>query len=129
MSYKVNEIHQIDSIANQCGLNKYTYLSGFEYKGEKYSLGWVTLNEEGMKKLKTKNPKVEVTQHWVMPNGTEGYYFNCYKEIQYGSLSGFWKWDSQLMFDFNFDEYIEFPYIDYKNKNQVNLLKRYKVKM
>ena len=115
MSYKVNEIHQIESTANQCGLNKYTYLSGFEYKGEKYSLGWVILNEEGMEKFNTKNPKVEITQHWIEPNGTEGYAIKCYREIKSGKLSGFYKWESIFKYNISFDDYLEDTDIDYKN--------------
>lgn len=115
MSYKVNEIHQIESIANKCGANNYTYLSGFEFKGEKYSFGWVTLSEEGMKKLKTKNPKIEITQHWVEPNGMHAYAIRFYREIRNGKLSGFWKWDSVSLYNLNLDEFIEIPEIDYKN--------------
>lgn len=111
MSYKVNEIHQIEDDFNKYGLSKDTYLSGFEFKGEKYSLGWVTLSENGMKKLGTNNPRAEIVSHWMSDRLGEGYCFRYYNTTHYG----YYKWDYINKYNINFDDYLESAGIDYKN--------------
>lgn len=118
MSYKVNEIHQIEHGFNKYGLSKDKYLSGFEFKGEKYSLGWVTLSENGMKKLGTNNPRAEITDHWISDRLGEGYSFYYYNTTNYG----YYKWDYQDKYNINLDEYIETPEIDYKNTSVDEIL-------
>ena len=108
MSYKVNEIYQINNISNQRG---YTYLSGFEYKGEKYSLGWVILNEEGMKKFHTKNPRAEITQHWKQGNKIEAYSVRAFTEVSYCRYN----WREIFVYEANLDKYIKSVGIDYRN--------------
>ena len=121
MSYKVDQIHQIESLANKCGCNNYPYFSGFEYKGEYYTLGWVTLSEEGQKKLKAKTNRAEIRQHWIMPD-MSGKEIHVYGINRYTQIRNYCNWRQTFVYDVNLDDYIEDAGpIDYKNMSITEL--------
>lgn len=42
-----------------------TYYDGFTFKGDNYTLGWVKLNEDGMKFLNAGFPWIKIKEHYI----------------------------------------------------------------
>ena len=102
MSYEIEKIEPFVHKWNQLGINNCTYLTGFEFKGKKYAFGWVLLNEAGMKKLKTTNPRVKIIDHMLLEGER-----HKYQILYFGSIDMHKKWTGDLFDLPSLDDYIE----------------------